>query len=49
MKIKHLAMYVNDLEAIKDFFITFFGASSNTTIQRLDWKLISYHLKIVQD
>ena len=26
---EHIAMYVNDLEAAKDFFVRFFGASSN--------------------
>ena len=29
MKIEHIAMYVNDLEAAKEFFIRYFGASSN--------------------
>lgn len=27
MKIDHIAMYVNDLEAAKDFFVKYFGAS----------------------
>lgn len=29
MRIDHLAMYVNDLETMKEFFIRFFGARSN--------------------
>ena len=29
MRIEHVAMYVNDLELMKDFFVTFFNASSN--------------------
>ena len=29
MKIEHIAMYVNDLEAVKDFFVTFLGGISN--------------------
>ena len=29
MKIEHAAMYVNDLERARDFFITYFGALSN--------------------
>lgn len=29
MKIEHIAMYVNDLEQTKDFFVRFFGATSN--------------------
>lgn len=30
MKIEHIAMYVNDLEKARDFFVTYFGADSNT-------------------
>lgn len=29
MKIEHVAMYVNELERARDFFITYFGAESN--------------------
>lgn len=29
MKIEHIAMYVNDLEAARDFFIKYFDAVSN--------------------
>lgn len=29
MKIEHIAMYVNDLEATKAFFVKYFGATSN--------------------
>lgn len=29
MKIEHIAMYVNNLEATRDFFIKYFGAQSN--------------------
>lgn len=29
MKIEHVAMYVNDLEAARDFFIKYLGGSSN--------------------
>ena len=29
MKIEHIAMYVNDLEATRDFFATFLGGKSN--------------------
>ena len=29
MKIEHVAMYVKDLEAAKDFFVTYFGAKPN--------------------
>lgn len=29
MKIEHIAMYVNDLEAARDFFVKYFDAASN--------------------
>ena len=29
MKIDHIALYVNDLEKARDFFVTYFGARSN--------------------
>ena len=29
MKIEHVAMYVNDLEAARDFFVTWLGGRSN--------------------
>ena len=29
MVIEHIAMYVNDLEAAKDFFVSFLGGTSN--------------------
>ena len=29
MKIEHIALYVNDLEAARDFFVTFLGGKSN--------------------
>ena len=29
MKIDHVAMYVNDLEKAKNFFLTYFGATAN--------------------
>lgn len=29
MKIEHIAMYVNDLEKAKDFFVTYFSAAAN--------------------
>ena len=30
MHIEHIAMYVNDLEATREFFIKYFNAKSNT-------------------
>ena len=29
MKIEHVAMYVNDLEAARDFFVKYLGGTSN--------------------
>ena len=29
MKIEHIALYVNDLEAARNFFVKYFGAASN--------------------
>lgn len=29
MRIEHIAMYINDLEGARDFFVKYFGASSN--------------------
>ena len=29
MRIEHIAMYVNDLEKTRDFFVKYFGAASN--------------------
>ncbi|MDO5098632.1 MAG: VOC family protein [Corynebacterium sp.] len=29
MKIEHLAVYVADLEAVREFFVTYFGATAN--------------------
>ena len=29
MKLNHIAMYVNDLEGARDFFVSYFGATAN--------------------
>ena len=34
MKIEHAALYVNDLEAAKDFFVRYLDAVPNTTCGR---------------
>lgn len=44
MKIEHIAMYVNDLEAAKNFFIKYFGASSNTVYHNEKTNFRSYFL-----
>lgn len=44
MKIEHIAMYVHDLEATKNFFIKFFDASSNTKYHNQKTGLETYFL-----
>lgn len=44
MKIEHVAMYVNDLEKARDFFIKYFGAKSNEGYHNPKKKFRSYFL-----
>lgn len=44
MKIEHIAMYVNDLEAARDFFIKYFNASSNVGYHNKNTDFRSYFL-----
>lgn len=44
MKIEHIAMYVTNLEAAKDFFIKYFGAKANTGYHNLKTDFRSYFL-----
>ena len=44
MRIEHVAMYVNDLEAAKDFFVKYFGASSNAGYHNTRTDFRSYFL-----
>ena len=44
MKIEHIAMYVNDLEAAKEFFIKYFEASSNDGYHNRTTDFRSYFL-----
>lgn len=44
MKIEHIAMYVNDLEAARDFFITFLGGVSNNGYHNINTGFRSYFL-----
>ncbi len=44
MKIDHIAMYVADLEAVRDFFVRFFGAESNTQYHNPRTGLKTYFL-----
>ena len=44
MKIEHIALYVNDLEAAKNFFIKYFNASSNKLYHNRATNFCSYFL-----
>ena len=44
MKIEHVAMYVNDLEKARDFFVKYFGAKSNEGYHNPVKKFRSYFL-----
>lgn len=44
MKIEHIAMYVRNLERTKDFFIRYFGASSNDGYHNPETNFRSYFL-----
>lgn len=42
MKIEHVAMYVNELEAAKDFFVKYFRATANNGYHNPDTGFSSY-------
>ena len=44
MKVEHIALYVNDLEAAKNFFIKYFNASSNKIYHNPTTNFRSYFL-----
>ena len=44
MKIEHIAMYVNDLEAAREFFVKYLGAVSNDGYYNKDSGFRSYFL-----
>ncbi|MCH5263126.1 MAG: VOC family protein [Lachnospiraceae bacterium] len=44
MKIEHIAMYVTDLEAARDFFVKYFGAKANNGYHNLKTDFHSYFL-----
>ena len=44
MHIEHIAMYVNDLEAARDFFVKYFGAVSNEGYHNKTTDFRSYFL-----
>ena len=44
MKIEHIAMYMNDLEAARDFFVKYFNAKSNAGYHNPKTDFRSYFL-----
>lgn len=44
MKIEHVAMYVNDLEAAKDFFVTYLRGSANELYHNKNTDFRSYFI-----
>lgn len=44
MRIEHIAMYVNDLEKSKDFFVRYFGAIANSGYHNIITDFRSYFL-----
>ena len=44
MKIEHVALYVNDLEAVRDFFFFFFNGSSNDGYHNRNTDFRSYFI-----
>lgn len=44
MKIEHIALYVNDLAAVRDFFMKYFGAVSNDGYHNVRTGFRSYFL-----
>ena len=44
MKIEHIALYVNDLEASRNFFVKYFGATSNDGYSNPKTNFRSYFL-----
>ena len=44
MKIEHVAMYVNDLEAARDFFVQYLGGTSNAGYHNKNTDFRSYFI-----
>ncbi len=44
MKIEHVAMYVNDLEAARDFFVKYLGGKSNDGYHNLNTDFKSFFI-----
>lgn len=44
MRIEHVAIYVNDIDAAKDFFVRYFGAEANNLYHNKKTDFKSYFL-----
>ncbi len=44
MRIEHIALYVNDLQAARDFFVTYLGGSSNDGYHNKNTDFQSYFI-----
>ncbi|MBQ3781813.1 MAG: VOC family protein [Lachnospiraceae bacterium] len=44
MRIEHIALYVNDLQAARDFFVTYLGGSSNDGYHNKNTDFRSYFI-----
>ena len=44
MRIEHIALYVNDIEGARQFFVKYFGATSNDGYHNLQTDFRSYFL-----
>lgn len=49
MRIEHIALYVNDLESARRFFVKYFGATSNDSYHNPQTDFRSYFLSFDKD
>ena len=49
MKIEHIALYANDLEGARKFFMKYLGQMMGITIREPIFALIFFHLMMAQD
>ena len=49
MKIEHIAMYVNDIEQVRDFFVKYFGGKSNDGYHNPQTDFRSYFISFDND
>ena len=46
LKIDHIGLYVSDIEATKNFFVTYFGATTNEMYRNEKKGVCSYFLSL---